>query len=197
MHSQLSEAIAEVDIELINLEENEQNGAVACGVLRSEITGDVVDTMSRVSSCLGAYDYYDSRDDSGDDSGDDPGDDSDSGNDSDNESDYDSNNESGHESDSATGPTDHRRTGAVNSQRQHQKCGCAREDNTHNGYEADLEWWCMHDITRNNECFRHVNSVEPGSVRYETDEIFAVSLSQIKKLCRNTVSGGTFMFGGL
>ncbi|KAK5075747.1 hypothetical protein LTR24_009927 [Lithohypha guttulata] len=141
----------EADSQHIAFRDAVRTGAVAAWVLQSESeiqSQPAIDTCiqapaTATSSCPGAFNYYDYDLDSG--------------------------------SDSASTSTAQRAD--ISEKRRHrrrprQKCSCAQREETADGYEAETEWWCRHDLQHNRECRRYIYTLDRDSAEQEINEIF-------------------------
>ena len=73
-----------------------------------------------------------------------------------------------------------------------QKCSCAQREETADGYEAETEWWCRHDLQHNAECQRYIYALDHDSAEQEINEIFFGKGSLCKMLrwrCRRLRCG--------
>lgn len=123
-----------------------QAGAIAVWVLQSEIRDPLDVDLQATSSCPGVFNYYD----------------------------LDS-------SSNSTDPTtqhaeslpeiSEKRT-SPRRHRHRQKCSCAQREETVDGYEAETEWWCRHDLQHNRECQRYIYSLDHVSAEQEINDIF-------------------------
>lgn len=150
----------EADSQHIAFRDAMQTGAVAAWVQQSEseiqsqpaIDLQAAATATATSSCPGAFNYYDYDLDSG--------------------------------SDSTSTSTSTAQRAEPTEKRRHRRrpCSCAQREETADGYEAETEWWCRHDLQRNGECRRYISSLDHDAAEQEINGIFLGKGSLCKML---------------
>jgi len=152
----------ESDFVHIQFSDDGQTGALAAWVLQSQVS-DVLDLdLEVLSSCPGAFNYYDL--DSGD----------------------------NHSSASVLQRAGSESTPGVveelpRHRRHRRKCSCAQREQVVDGYEAEREWWCRHDLQYNRECQRYIHTLDRVSAAHEINEMYFAKGSlgkMLRSLCR-------------
>lgn len=152
----------ESDFEHMQFSDDVHTGALAAWVLQSQVS-DVVDLdLEVLSSCPGAFNYYDLDSD-------------------------DSHSSASLLQHAASSPIANAAEEPLSRRRHRRKCSCAQREQVADGYEAEREWWCRHDLQYNRECQRYIHTLDRVSAAHEINEMYFGKGSlgkMLRSLCR-------------